>query len=100
MSQKRTFSENMKGAWGEISLKEKVLLCLQSALALIIMALAILGMSRILPSETVNIVDLSLLVALLVVSAIRVYPRRKMSAVIYLICCVFIIALLGTSLLR
>ena len=100
MSKKRTFGENIKGAWGEISLKEKILLCLQSGLAIIIMALAILGMNRILPSGMVNQLDLILLVALLIVSAVRTYPHRKMTALIYMICCVFIIAMIGTGMLR
>lgn len=100
MNQKRTFSENLKGAWGQIAKKEKILLCMQSVLSIAIIVLVVLSMAGILPVHIINVVDLFLLAALFIVNAIRSFPKRKKSMVVYLVCAVFILVMLRLILFR
>lgn len=100
MNQKPTFKESLLMTLKEISLKEKILIVLQSVLAIAILAIALLGMNGIINNNFVSTIDLALLSALLTVSAIRNYPERKMSSVIYMICTVLVIIILVFSFLK
>lgn len=98
MNQKRTFSENMKGAWGLIPMKDKILLCTQSVLSIAILLLVILSMYDVLPARTLTIVALPLLALLLLVNSARNFSKRKFSAVFCIIGAVLILILMGVSL--
>ncbi len=97
MKEKKNFVETIKYAWGEISMREKVLLCAQSALAVGILLVILSETVGILSTAVVNVTALSLLILLLIVSAVRSYPRRKMSMVIYIICALMVAVILATG---
>ena len=97
MKEKKSFAETMKHVWGEISMRDKVLLCAQGALAVGILAVILLDTVGVLPTSIVNVVALSLLVVLLAVSAVRNYPNRKMSVVIYIIFAILVVVMLVTG---
>ena len=94
MNSKSSFSENMKEAWKTISLRGKILLCVQSVLTLVILIIAVLGLFHILPIGLVNRADLILLAALFAVSAVRSFPQQKTTFLTYVICAAFVIVLL------
>lgn len=98
MNQKRTFSENIKGAWGLLPIKDKILLCMQSVLSVVVIVLVNLGINNIMPAESLVTVDLPLLSALFIVSAARSFPKRKVSMVICIICAILLLFLMKASL--
>lgn len=98
MNQKRTFSENLKGAWGLLSMKDKILLCVQSVLSIAIIVLVNLSINNILPLRTLTTVDLPLLSLLFLVSGVRNFPKRKLSVVFCVMAAVAMLVLMWVSL--
>ncbi len=81
----RSFSKDMKGAWGLLSKRMKILMILQTALSAGILLMLVLDFAGIGNRTVMLRIDLVLLIVLLIVSALRSYPERKKSIVIYML---------------
>lgn len=85
--------ELFKSELKKLPKSEKLLLITQAVLSITIITIVLL-LSREVISQTVgNLINLSLLFALLIVSAIRIFPRRKGYAIAYLVIALFILYL-------
>jgi len=81
----RSFSKDMKGAWGLLSKRMKILMILQTGLSAGILLMLLLEIVGIMNRTAALRIDLVLLIVLLIVSALRSYPERKKSIVIYML---------------
>lgn len=82
---KRSFTEDMKGAWGLLSRRDQVLMVLQSCLSIGLLAMILLDFSGHVNHVLMLRIDLGLVIVLLLVSALRCYPERKKTIVLYMI---------------
>lgn len=99
MAQKQTFSEDVQGMWQLLTLKEKLLFIVQSVLGVAILFILLLGYAGVLHNTLVNRIDLILLTVLLIVSALRTFPKHKMRIAAYIACAVIAIIFLVTTFL-
>lgn len=82
---KRSFSEDMEGAWALLSRKDKILIILQSCLSAALLAMILLDFASNVNHVLTLRIDLGLVIVLLLVSAWRCYPERKKTIVFYMI---------------
>lgn len=82
---KRSFSKDMEGAWGLLSRKDKVLMILQAGLSIGLLVMILSDFAGNLNHILTLRIDLGLVIVLLLVSALRCYPERKKSIVLYMI---------------
>lgn len=83
--EKRSFSEDMEGVWGLLSRKDKVLMILQAGLSIGLLVMILLDFAGNMNHILTLRIDLGLVIVLLLVSALRCYPERKKSIVLYMI---------------
>ncbi len=81
----RSFSKDMKGAWGLLDKRMKILMILQTGLSAGILLMLLFDFVGIVNRTVALRIDLVLLIVLLIVSALRSYPERKRSIVIYML---------------
>lgn len=94
MNNKPSIKETFKSSLQEIPWKEKILILVQIILSLAIIIIAVLGLTGIGNDIIMNLAAYSLLFLLLVLSAIKIYPARKLTALIYAILAMAILYLI------
>lgn len=87
MAGKRTFSEDVKDMWRQLSHRERVLYIVQTVLGIAILVMLLFGCMG-LDNTLVNQIELVLVSALLVTSALRNYPQHKWKNALYILCAV------------
>ena len=94
---KSSFSEDMTGAWGLMSSRQKILMVAQGVMSIILILALVLdysmGKSRIFFTR----LELGLVITLLFISALRSYPEHKKTILLYLICMVVAVVCLVLS---
>ena len=91
---KRSFSEDMTGAWGLMEQRAKILLIVQSVLSIVLLLAILIDFMRGTERLLMIRIELCLAIALLVVSALRSYPTHKKSIVMYVFCAVIAVVCL------
>lgn len=91
---KRSFSEDMSGAWKRIGQRAKILLIVQSVLSMILLMAILIDFMRGTERLFMIRIELCLAIALLVVSALRSYPENKKAIVMYVLCVVIAVVCL------
>ena len=94
---KSSFSEDMTEAWRVMSTRQKVLMAAQGVLSIVlILALVFdftMGKSRVL----FNRIELGIVIVLLLVGALRSFPKHKKTIILSLICMVVAVVCLVLS---
>lgn len=91
---KRSFSEDMTGAWGLMAQKAKILILVQSVLSIALLLAIFIDFIRGTERLLMIRLELCLAIALLVVSALRSYPAHKKSIIMYVFCVVIAVVCL------
>lgn len=86
--EKRSLSEDMSGAWNLMKLRAKVLFVAQGVLSVALLLTLLYDFMKEADRLLLNQIELSLVIALLIVSALRSYPERKKSILLYMVCVV------------
>ncbi len=91
---------NFKAVLDQMPKRDKIFAILQTILSLAIIIVAILGLNHIGSTYVNNMVDMGLLVILLIVSCIRIFPRKKVYATVYIVIAAIVVYIMASSLLR
>jgi hypothetical protein len=92
--------QNFRAVLDQMTKKDKIFAILQIILSTIIIIVAILGLNHIGNTYVNNMIDMGLLVALLIISAIRIFKRRKVYATLYIIIAAFVVYIMVAPLFR
>lgn len=91
---KRSFSEDMSGAWKLMGQKAQVLIVVQSVLSVALLLAILIDFMRGTERLLMIRIELCLAIALLIVSALRSYPEHKKTIVLYVFCTVAVVVCL------
>lgn len=89
----------LQSAFLEMSLRERIILIVQTLVSVLVLIVAILGLCGIGNEYLMNCIAMALLALLLLVNAVRLFPTRKLSSIIYVLVAVVIAVMLISALI-